>query len=79
MHIYCMYAYIYIYIIHSQHNKKAFTVVSLHKQIDQGPENFFFGIVASYLVHVERRIQEENERVSAYLDTQTRKPLIAVL
>jgi cullin-4 len=35
--------------------------------------------VPSYLLHVERRLQEENERVGHYLDAQTRKPLVAVL
>ena len=35
--------------------------------------------VPTYLLHVERRLQEENERVGHYLDMQTRKPLIAVL
>ena len=35
--------------------------------------------VPTYLQHVERRLQEENERVGHYLDTQTRKPLVAIL
>lgn len=33
--------------------------------------------IAEYLRHVERRIDEENERVVHYLDPKTRKPLIA--
>lgn len=35
--------------------------------------------VPDYLLHCERRLQEEYDRCSQYLDTDTRKPLIATL
>lgn len=35
--------------------------------------------VPQFLVHVERRLQEENERVVHYLDVSTRRPLIQVV
>jgi len=35
--------------------------------------------VPSYLLYVERRLEEEGERVGHYLDPQTRKPLIVKL
>lgn len=35
--------------------------------------------VPSYLLYVERRLEEEGDRVQQYLDPQTRKPLVAKL
>jgi hypothetical protein len=37
------------------------------------------GAMADYVRHVQRRIQQENDRVTAYLDETTRRPLLAVV
>ena len=44
---------------------------------EQLSSTFFFAQVPEFLAHVDRRLEEESQRIHHYLDHTTRKPLIA--